>query len=114
MRNVCYGWGVENVPRCLTPANGCGCELLHLTLSSEYGMHHRKPLPVSMSTVLFYLSHLSQEGEVREGSLNQYLSSVNQMHQDTGFRRPALCHYVDIIVASAEGKKELNVFVRNL
>jgi hypothetical protein len=77
-------------------------------------MHHRKPLPVSMSTVLFYLSHLSQEGEVREGSLNQYLSSVNQMHQDTGFRRPALCHYVDIIVASAEGKKELNAFVRNL
>jgi hypothetical protein len=25
-----------------------------------------------------------------------------------------LCHYVDIIVASAEGKKELNAFVRNL
>jgi hypothetical protein len=51
----------------------------------------------SVSTVLLYLSHLSQEGEVREGSLNPYLASVNQMHQDAGFRRPALGHYVDLL-----------------
>jgi hypothetical protein len=50
-----------------------------------------------MSTVLLYLSHLSQEGEVREGSLNPYLAAVNQMHQDAGFRRPALGHYVDLL-----------------
>jgi hypothetical protein len=50
-----------------------------------------------MSTVLLYLSHLSQEGEVREGSLNPYLAAVNQVHQDAGFRRPALGHYVDLL-----------------
>jgi hypothetical protein len=44
---------------------------------------------------VLYLSHLSQEGEVREGSLNPYLAVVNQMHQDAGFRRPALGHYAD-------------------
>jgi hypothetical protein len=60
-------------------------------------MHPLKTLPVSMSTVLFYLSHLSQEGEVREGSLNPYLVEVNQMHQDAGFRRPTLGHYVDLL-----------------
>ena len=38
-------------------------------LPSEYGMHPRKPLPASVSTVLLYLSHLSQEDEVRDGSL---------------------------------------------
>jgi hypothetical protein len=53
-----------------------------LTLPSEYGIHPRKTLPVSMSTMMLYLSHLSQEGEVREGSLNPYLAVVNQMHQD--------------------------------
>ena len=68
-----------------------------LTLPSEYGMQPRKTLPASMSTVLLYLSHLSQEGEVREGSLNPYLAAVNQMHQDAGFRRPALGHYVDLL-----------------
>ena len=56
-----------------------------LTLPSEYGMQPRKTLPASISTVLLYLSHLSQEGEVREGSLNPYLAAVNQMHQDAGF-----------------------------
>jgi hypothetical protein len=60
-------------------------------------MQPRKPLPASVSTVLLYLSHLSQEGEVREGSLNPYLAAVNQMHQDAGFRRPALGHYVDLL-----------------
>jgi len=40
---------------------------------------------------------LSQEGEVREGSLNPYLASVNQMHQDAGFRRPAFGDYVDLL-----------------
>ncbi len=57
-----------------------------LILPSEYGMQSRKPLPASVSTVLLYLSHLSQEGEVREGSLNPYLDVVNQMLQDAGFR----------------------------
>jgi hypothetical protein len=60
-----------------------------IILPSEYGMLPRKPLPASVSTVLLYLSHLSQEGEVREGSLNPYVAAVNQMHQDAGFRRPA-------------------------
>jgi hypothetical protein len=57
----------------------------------------RKPLPASVSTVLLYLSHLSQEGEVREGSLNPYVAAVNQMHQDAGFRQPALGHHVDLL-----------------
>ncbi len=43
-----------------------------LTPPSEYGMHPRQTLPGSMSTVLLYLSHLSQEDEVREGSLNPF------------------------------------------
>ena len=64
-----------------------------LVLPSEYGMQSRKSLPVSMSTVLIYLSHLSQEDEVREGSLNPYLAVINQMHQDSGYQRPALGHY---------------------
>jgi hypothetical protein len=70
MQNVCYGRGV---------------------------IQSRKLLPASVSTVLFYLGHLSQEGEVLEGSLNPYLAAVNQMHQDTGFRRPVLGHYVDLL-----------------
>jgi hypothetical protein len=37
------------------------CELLHAYFD---GMHPRKPLTASMSIVLLYLSHLSQEGEV--------------------------------------------------
>jgi hypothetical protein len=57
----------------------------------------RKPLPSSVSTVLLYLSHLSLEGEVRKGSLNPYVDAVNQMHQDAGFRRPALGYYVDLL-----------------
>jgi hypothetical protein len=68
-----------------------------LVLPSEYGMQSRKSLPASMSTVLLYLSHLSQEDEVREGSLNPYLATINQMHQDSGYRRPALGHYVDLL-----------------
>ena len=64
-----------------------------LALPSEYGMEPRKSLPASMSRVLLYLSHLSQEDEVREGSLNPYLASINQMHQDSGYQRPALGHY---------------------
>ena len=68
-----------------------------ITLPSEYGMHPRQALPASMSTVLLYLNHLSQEGEVREGSLNPYLAAINQMHQDAGFQRPALGHYVDLL-----------------
>jgi hypothetical protein len=72
-----------------------------LILPSEYGMLPPKPLPASVSTVLFYLSHLSQEGEVREGSLNPYVVAVNQMHQDAGFRRPALGHYVDLLLRSS-------------
>jgi hypothetical protein len=47
-----------------------------LILTSEYGMHPRKPLPSSVSTVL---------------------TEVNQMHQDPGFRRPVLGHYVDLL-----------------
>jgi hypothetical protein len=50
-----------------------------------------------MSTVLLHLSHLSQEDEVREGSLNPYLAVINQMLQDSGYRRPALGHYVDLL-----------------
>jgi len=37
---------------------------------------------------MLYLSHLSQEGEVREGSLNPYLAGVNQMHHG---------HYVELL-----------------
>ncbi len=69
--------------------------LCTVTLASEYGIQPRKPLPVSVSTVLLYLRHLSQEAEVRECSLNPYLATVNQMLQDTGFRRPVLGHYAD-------------------
>ncbi len=82
-----------------------------ITLPSECGMHPRQALPVSMSTVLFYLSHLSQEGEVREGSLNPYLAAVNQMHQDAGFRRPALGDYVDLL---RKGFSNVEAQVRDL
>ena len=68
-----------------------------------------------MSTVLLYLSHLSQEGEVREGSLNPYLASINQMHQDSGYRRPALGHYVDLLrkgFANVEAQDTVSAPVR--
>jgi hypothetical protein len=68
-----------------------------LALPSEYGMQPRRSLPASMSTVLLHLSHLSQKGEVREGSLNPYLAVINQMYQDSGYRRPALGHYADLL-----------------
>jgi hypothetical protein len=78
-------------------------------------MQPRKPLPASVSTVLLYLSHLSQEDEVREGSLNPYLATVNQMHQDAGFRRPALGHYVDLLrkgFANVEAQATSSALVR--
>jgi hypothetical protein len=78
-------------------------------------MQPRTPLPASVSTVLLYLSHLSQEGEVREGSLSPYLAAVNQMHQDAGFRRPSLGHYVDLLrkgFANVEAQETFSAPVR--
>ena len=59
-----------------------------------YGMRARKPLPASARTILLYLSFLSDEGRVHEGSLNPYLAAVNQMHEDSGLEKPGTTHFV--------------------
>jgi len=59
-----------------------------------YGMRARRPLPASARTILLYLSFLSDEGRVHEGSLNPYLAAVNQMHEDSGLEKPGTTHFV--------------------
>jgi hypothetical protein len=46
------------------------------------------------STVLMYLGWLSTEDKVHAGSLQPYLSAINQCHIDFGFAAPALGHDV--------------------
>ena len=57
-------------------------------------MRARRPLPASARTILLYLSFLSDEGRVHEGSLNPYLAAVNQMHEDSGLEKPGTTHFV--------------------
>ena len=43
------------------------------------------PLPAMLSTVLAYLSWLSEEDLVHHASLQPYLASINSAHKDLGF-----------------------------
>lgn len=66
-------------------------------LPDEYGLRPRSWLPASEKTVIMYLAHLSREGKVAEQSLQPYLSAVNQLHQDAGFPRPAVGHFIKLV-----------------
>ena len=65
-------------------------------LPDVYSMRARRFLPASSRTVLLYLSFLSDEGRVHEGSLNPYLAAINQMHEDNGLANPAVSHFVKL------------------
>ena len=67
------------------------------TLPTEYHLRPRSFLPASERTVMMYLAHLSREGRVSEQSLQPYLSSINQMHADAGFPKPAHGHYLSLL-----------------
>jgi hypothetical protein len=47
------------------------------------------PLPACAAIVLAYLGWLQDEDRVHHGSLQPYLTSINQAHQDAGFDKPA-------------------------
>ena len=66
-------------------------------LPQEYSLRPRSWMPASEKTVMMYLAHLSREGKVAEQSLQPYLSAINQMHQDAGFPRPAVGHFIRLL-----------------
>ena len=47
------------------------------------------PLPACAAIVLAYMGWLQDEDRVHHGSLQPYLTSINQAHQDAGFDKPA-------------------------
>ena len=55
-----------------------------------YKWRARRYLPATESTVILYLCHLRDEGQMHESSLNPYMAAINQTHEDLGFPRPAL------------------------
>ena len=52
------------------------------------------PLPAQQSTVILYLGWLQEQDRVHHGSLQQYLSAINQAHIDVGFDKPAAGHHI--------------------
>ena len=67
------------------------------TLPQVYKWRARRYLPATESTVILYLCHLRDEGQVHESSLNPYMAAINQTHEDLGFPRPALGHYTSLL-----------------
>jgi len=66
-------------------------------LPQVYKWRARRYLPATESTVILYLCHLRDEGQVHESSLNPYMAAINQTHEDLGFPRPALGHYTSLL-----------------
>jgi hypothetical protein len=60
----------------------------------EQGFPPLCAMPALPSTVLMYLGWLSTEDKVHAGSLQPYLSEINQCHINFGFAAPALGHDV--------------------
>jgi hypothetical protein len=54
------------------------------------------PCPASQATVLAYLGFLQGEDKVHAGSLQPYLSSINQFHSDLGYDCPAIGSLVQL------------------
>ena len=52
------------------------------------------PLPAHPTTVVLYLGWLQEQDRVHHGSLQQYLTAINQAHVDVGFDKPAVGHHV--------------------
>ena len=67
------------------------------TLPLEYNLRARSFLPASAKTIMMYVAHLSREGRVSEQSLQPYLSSINQLHADAGFPKPAAGHFLSLL-----------------
>ena len=53
------------------------------TLPQVYKWRARRYLPATESTVILYLCHLRDEGQVHESSLNPYMVAINQTHEDS-------------------------------
>jgi len=62
------------------------------------------PLPARVAVVLAYLGWLQEEDRVHHVSLQQYLTSINQAHQDAGFPKPAVG---DLVKLARKGFGEL-------
>jgi hypothetical protein len=64
------------------------------------------PLPACAAVVLAYLGWLQDEDQVHHGSLQPYLTSINQAHQDAGCEKPATGKLVSL---ARKGFGELEV-----
>lgn len=65
-------------------------------VQAEAGAPQLSPLPAAVHTVLLYLGWLQEQDSVHHGSLQPYLSAINQAHADAGFEKPAVGHLVSL------------------
>jgi hypothetical protein len=56
-----------------------------------------QPFPAYPSHVLCYLGYLQEEGDVKAGSLQQYLSAINSWLTDMGLSKPAVDQAVNML-----------------
>jgi hypothetical protein len=56
-----------------------------------------RPFPAKQSHVLCYLGYLQEEGAVKAGSLQPYLSAINSWHADMGLSKPAVGQAVNML-----------------
>ena len=74
------------------------------TTQDDAGAPRLCPLPASQATILAYMGFLAEEGKVKAGSLQPYLSVINSAHADFGFDKPAQVHG---IILAGRGFEEL-------
>ncbi len=56
-----------------------------------------RPFPAQPSHVLCYLGYLQEEGAVKAGSLQPYLSTINSWPTDMGLAKPAVGQAVNML-----------------
>ena len=56
-----------------------------------------RPFPAQPAHVLCYLGYLQEEGVVKAGSLQPYLSAINSWHADMGLAKPAVGQAINML-----------------
>jgi site-specific recombinase XerD len=56
-----------------------------------------RPFPAQPSHVLCYLGYLQEEGSVKVGSLQPYLSTINSWHTYMGLSKPVVGQAVNML-----------------
>jgi len=77
------------------------------TVQDDAGAPRLCPLPASPATILAYMGFLAEEGKVKAGSHQPYLSAINSAHADFGFEKSAQGHW---IILARRGFEEIEGF----